>query len=68
MSGESVLQAVSPLPTDLPNIDPALFVQPVIGLRGPAPGTHAPRILLLYSSVRERSYSRLASEEAARLL
>jgi arsenic resistance protein ArsH len=68
MSGESVLQAVSPLPADLPNIDPALFVQPVIGLRGPAPGTHAPRILLLYGSVRERSYSRLASEEAARLL
>jgi arsenic resistance protein ArsH len=30
--------------------------------------THAPRILLLYGSVRERSYSRLLAEEAARLL
>ncbi len=33
-----------------------------------ARSSHAPRILLLYGSVRERSYSRLASEEAARLL
>ncbi|TPG58415.1 arsenical resistance protein ArsH [Ewingella americana] len=31
-------------------------------------GLHAPRILMLYGSVRERSYSRLATEEAARLL
>jgi arsenic resistance protein ArsH len=30
--------------------------------------THAPRILLLYGSVRQRSYSRLLAEEAARLL
>lgn len=29
---------------------------------------HAPRILLLYGSLRERSFSRLVSEEAARLL
>lgn len=29
---------------------------------------HPPRILLLYGSLRERSYSRLAAEEAARLL
>jgi arsenic resistance protein ArsH len=29
---------------------------------------HPPRILLLYGSVRKRSYSRLASEEAARIL
>ncbi|OTA16816.1 arsenical resistance protein ArsH [Xenorhabdus vietnamensis] len=29
---------------------------------------HPPRILMLYGSVRERSYSRLATEEAARLL
>jgi arsenic resistance protein ArsH len=49
----------------------AHFVKPELSLTGPAaPGaaTHAPRILLLYGSVRERSYSRLASEEAARLL
>ena len=52
----------------LPNIDPALFEAPSAErLQTPA-SLHAPRILLLYGSVRERSYSRLASEEAARLL
>ena len=39
---------------------------------GPAAGlaadSHAPRILLLYGSLRTRSFSRLAVEEAARLL
>lgn len=30
--------------------------------------SHSPRILLLYGSLRERSYSRLVAEEAARLL
>ena len=30
--------------------------------------THAPRFLLLYGSLRERSYSRLLTLEAARLL
>jgi len=54
--------------TDLPHLDPALFGPPALE-RVPAPSSrHAPRILLLYGSVRERSYSRLASEEAARLL
>lgn len=53
----------------LPNIDTALFVSPVaVPLPAQAPSRHAPRILLLYGSVRERSYSRLLSEEAARLL
>ena len=50
-----------------PNIDPSLFHVPT----RPAPASassHPPRILLLYGSVRERSFSRLASEEAARLL
>jgi arsenical resistance protein ArsH len=32
------------------------------------PSTHAPRILMLYGSVRERSYSRLLTMEASRLL
>ncbi len=31
-------------------------------------GEHKPRILMLYGSLRERSYSRLAIEEAARIL
>ncbi len=57
------------LVTDLPNLDPNLFAPPTADvLQAFSPSTHAPRILLLYGSVRERSYSRLLSEEAARLL
>jgi len=57
-----------PLPGDRPLLDPAVFSVPV--LPGPMPdvAAHRPRILMLYGSVRERSYSRLASEEAARVL
>lgn len=53
----------------LPNVDPALFDRPS-GARFEAAGRagHAPRFLLLYGSLRERSYSRLLSFEAARLL
>lgn len=39
--------------------------RPALGI---GPGDPPPRILLLYGSLRERSYSRLAVEEAARLL
>lgn len=54
---------------ELPNVDPALFEKADPNLLLPAQrSTHAPRILLLYGSVRERSYSRLLTEEAARLL
>lgn len=54
---------------DSPNLDAALFAVPsMASLQARAPSTHAPRILLLYGSVRERSYSRLVSEEAARVL
>ena len=51
----------------LPNLNPTLFTVPTLATTG-NPNTHPPRILLLYGSVRERSYSRLASEEAALLL
>jgi arsenic resistance protein ArsH len=34
----------------------------------PPPSTHEPRILFLYGSLRERSYSRLLAEEAARII
>ncbi|MCJ7800706.1 MAG: arsenical resistance protein ArsH [Polaromonas sp.] len=58
-----------PLLADSPNLDAALFAVPSLAtLQAPAPSTHAPRILLLYGSLRERSYSRLVSEEAARVL
>lgn len=53
----------------LPNVDPALFSVPDFAGRIPAtPSTHPPRFLLLYGSLRERSYSRLLVEEAGRLL
>jgi arsenic resistance protein ArsH len=59
---------VSPSP-DLPNVDPALFRQTDLQrLRPTERATHPPRVLLLYGSLRERSYSRLLTEEAARLL
>ena len=61
--------AVSESRVDLPNIDTALFQQPdAQRLMAPERATHAPRFLLLYGSLRERSFSRLAAEEAARIL
>ena len=56
--------------SELPNIDRPMFALPSAGLpaRSALPGAHPPRILLLYGSLRERSYSRLLTEEAARLL
>ncbi|TDX24763.1 arsenic resistance protein ArsH [Modicisalibacter xianhensis] len=53
----------------LPNIDPErLHPIDVNALVGPDQPRHPPRILVLYGSLRERSYSRLVSEEAGRLL
>src|SRR3546814_2352761 len=61
--------AVSESRIDLPNIDTALFQQPdAQRLMAPERATHAPRFLLLYGSLRERSFSRLAAEEAAHIL
>ncbi len=54
---------------DLPNVEPALFAKPEASdFKAVASSTHAPRILLLYGSLRERSYSRLLTLEAQRLL
>lgn len=54
---------------DLPNIDTATLPLPDLKQLFPAGHpTHAPRILLLYGSLRDTSYSRLLSEEAARIL
>ncbi|MBU1354531.1 MAG: arsenical resistance protein ArsH [Gammaproteobacteria bacterium] len=54
---------------DLPQLHTDLFRVPdVAQLRPRQPGTHAPRFLLLYGSLRARSFSRLVTEEAARLL
>ncbi|WP_367110500.1 arsenical resistance protein ArsH [uncultured Psychrobacter sp.] len=54
---------------DLPNID-ASQLQPIDieSLIAPNDSRHPPKILVLYGSLRERSFSRLAAEEASRLL
>ena len=54
---------------ELPNVDADSLHLPELARLLPAErAAHPPRILLLYGSVRERSYSRLLTEEAARLL
>ncbi|VVQ36693.1 arsenical resistance protein ArsH [Pseudomonas fluorescens] len=50
--------------SELPNLDLNLFDN----AKPSQAGEHKPRILLLYGSTRERSFSRLLVEEAARLL
>jgi arsenic resistance protein ArsH len=50
--------------TSLPNLDDSLIKSP----REHHVDQHKPRILLLYGSTRTRSFSRLLTEEAARLL
>ena len=52
---------------DLPNIDRDC-IRPVEIDKLYQPQDHKPRILLLYGSLRQRSFSRLAAAEAARLL
>lgn len=52
----------------LPNIEERVFDIPSINAMQLKPSAHKPRILLLYGSLRERSFSRLAVEESARLL
>ncbi|MEP7314119.1 MAG: arsenical resistance protein ArsH [Pseudomonadota bacterium] len=55
--------------SDLPNVDPEQFRRPeVTDLSVRSVATHPPRILLLYGSLRARSYSKLLTLEAARLL
>ncbi|SNX28718.1 arsenical resistance protein ArsH [Polynucleobacter meluiroseus] len=55
--------------TDLHNIVAELFHQPDLKqLEAGSAYHHAPRILLLYGSLRERSFSRLLAEEAERVL
>jgi hypothetical protein len=53
-------------PDHLPALDRSFVIdRPALGLGADQP---PPRILLLYGSLRERSFSRLCVEEAARLL
>ncbi len=54
---------------DLPNISADSFNTPTLEQLQPAQqSAHKPRILLLYGSTRQRSFSRLVVQEAARLL
>ena len=54
---------------DLPNLDQSLIgVATLDRLQGNEQPTYKPRILLLYGSTRERSFSRLLTQEAARIL
>lgn len=54
---------------DLPNIKMAQLDMPTLAKLEPAADiSHAPRILMLYGSLRERSFSRLLTQEAARIL
>jgi len=60
---------VSDLFADMPNLEPELFQKPdTQQLFAPQRTGHPPRFLVLYGSLRERSYSRLTAEEAARIL
>ena len=52
----------------LPNIDETQFDIPTFEKCQSTQDNHAPRILLLYGSLRKRSFSRLVVEECARLL
>jgi len=52
----------------LPNVSAAHFVAPTRVPVPAAPFRHAPRFLVLYGSLRERSFSRFLGHEAARLL
>ncbi|MEJ8563178.1 arsenical resistance protein ArsH [Yoonia sp. GPGPB17] len=55
--------------SDMPNlVAEALQPLDITALAGPDAPQHPPRILLLYGSLRETSYSRLCAEEGARIL
>jgi arsenic resistance protein ArsH len=56
------------MPADCPNILETAFDVPGFDHMPVTQMSHKPRILLLYGSLRERSFSRFAVEEAARLL
>ena len=53
---------------DLPNIVAEAWEGPDRELLAASGSAHRPRVLLLYGSLRERSYSRFLTQEAARLL
>ncbi len=54
--------------SDLPNTNPEALRLPESAKLSAPMSTHRPRILLLYGSLRKVAYSRLLTQEAARLL
>ena len=68
MARSSLAKSAGVADPDLPNLDRRAFAACVPGAFDAARPAHPPRILLLYGSLRERSYSRFATDEAARLL
>ena len=67
--GRRVWKTMTELLSDLPQVRADLFRVPDLRqLRPTVTIAHAPRFLLLYGSLCERSFSRLLTEEAARLL
>ena len=59
---------MSDLQTALPQLEATHFRLPDAKALRPTPSEHAPRIALLYGSLRPRAFSRLLTEESARLL
>ncbi|MER2492869.1 arsenical resistance protein ArsH [Catenovulum sediminis] len=59
---------MSDLDLSLPNVDESQFQVPSLDAMNQQYSQHKPRILLLYGSLRDRSYSRLVIEECQRLL
>lgn len=69
VAGKFVNELVHNSAPDLPNVKMAHMDIPDAAKLAPVAGfEHPPRILLMYGSLRERSFSRLLVEEAARLL
>ena len=67
-SKDDMTDAPDPIAT-FPSLDETQFHAIDMSALFEAPRlSHPPRILMLYGSLRERSYSRLATEEAARIL
>lgn len=69
MNPDDIISIRNAAANQFPGLDASLFDVPTSDKLKPRNAlTHPPRILLLYGSLRERSYSRLLAEEAARLL
>ena len=67
--GEAVGRRPGGYASEFPALSPEFVDPPTLEkLTVERPSAHPPRILLLYGSLRERSYSRLLVEEADRLL